>query len=179
MSVPRAFSQLCVGYNETVSRSQLAAVFRFLDALLAVPVSTMSIRQIVQSEVVTADRETPIRSVAATMASQNVGSVVIVEEHAPVGLLTDRTIALALADDADLSAATAGDLMSDDLVTVGPETGVFDLVRTMSEEGVRRMPVMDADGGLVGVVTLDDVLTLLAEELGFLADVVESQSPRF
>jgi CBS domain-containing protein len=147
--------------------------------MLVVPVSTMSVHQIVQSNVVTADRNTPIRDVAATMDTENVGSVVIVDEREPVGLVTDRLLALALADDADLSATTAGDLMSDDLVTAGPETGVFDLVRTMSEEGIRRLPVVDEAGNLDGIVTLDDVLALLADELGFLADVVESQSPRF
>ena len=139
----------------------------------------MSVQQIVQSNVVTADRDTPIEHVAATMGTENVGSVVIVDEHTPVGLVTDRMVALALADDPDLSGATAGDLMSDDLVTAGPAVGVFDLVRTMSEEGIRRMPVVAEDGSLAGIVTLDDVLVLLAEELQFLADVVETQSPRF
>lgn len=139
----------------------------------------MSISQIAQSSVVTADRNTPIQNVAATMDTQNVGSVVVVEEDKPVGLVTDRMIALALAEDPDATALTAGDLMADDLVTVGPETGVFDLVRTMSEEGIRRIPVVNDAGSLEGIVTLDDVLTLLAEELAFLADVVETQSPRF
>lgn len=150
-----------------------------LEVLLGLPVNTMSVHQIVQSNVVTADRNTPIENVAATMATENVGSVVIVDEDTPVGLVTDRMVALALADNPDLSGATAGDLMSDDLVTVGPEVGVFDLVGTMSEEGIRRMPVVGEDGSLVGIVTLDDVLVLLAEELQYLADVVETQSPRF
>ena len=139
----------------------------------------MSISQIVQSNVVTADRETAVRDVAATMATENVGSVVVVEEDKPVGLITDRRLALALADAENLAAQTAGDVMTDDLVTIQGDVGVFDLVRTMSEEGIRRVPVVNEVGSLEGIVTLDDILTLLAEELAFLADVVESQSPRF
>lgn len=139
----------------------------------------MSINQLVQSTVVTADRNTPIADVAATMATENVGSVIIVEEDRPVGLVTDRAIALSLADQASVEGRRASDVMTDDLVMVGPDTGVFDLVRTMSEEGIRRVPVVNDEGSLEGIVTLDDVLSMLAEELAFLADVVESQSPRF
>ena len=139
----------------------------------------MSISQIVQSNVVTADRETAVRDVAATMASENVGSVVVVEEDRPVGLITDRRLALALADAENLATQTAGDVMTDDLVTIQGDVGVFDLVRTMGEEGIRRVPVVNEAGSLEGIITLDDILTLLAEELSFLADVVESQSPRF
>lgn len=139
----------------------------------------MSISQIVQTEVVTADRQTTVAEIAATMATENVGSVVIVEEDTPVGMVTDRSIALAVADDPDIATTTAAEIMTDDLVTVSDDRGVFDLVRTMSEEGIRRMPVIDSSGGLAGIVTLDDILTLLAEEVQFLADVVDSQSPRF
>lgn len=139
----------------------------------------MSINQIVKTAVVTADRKTTVGEIAATMATESVGSVVVVEEDKPVGLVTDRKIALAVADDPDIAQTTAAEIMTDDLVTVEADTGVFDLVRTMGEEGIRRMPVVDSAGGLAGIVTLDDVLGLLAEEVQYLADVVDRQSPRF
>lgn len=136
----------------------------------------MSVREIAQPNVVTAAPDTPVRDIAGVLRAENVGCVVVVEEARPVGVLTDRGIALAMADAADLDSLVARDVMSDDLVTVGSRTGIFELVETMESEGVRRIPVVDENGNLEGIVTLDDVLQLLGREFANVAELIRKQS---
>lgn len=138
----------------------------------------MTVQQIAAADVVTADRETNIATVVDQMADEDVGAVVVVEGDAPVGIVTDRTIALALGDTEDLGETTADDLLSEHLVTVQEDDGIFEVVRTLGDEGIRRAPVVDDGGTLQGIVSLDDLVVLLAEEFANLSDVIEQQSPR-
>ena len=82
----------------------------------------MSISQIVKTAVVTADRDTSVAAIAATMSTENVGSVVIVEEEKPVGMVTDRSIALAVADDPAIGTTTAAEIPSWDSSTDSTST---------------------------------------------------------
>jgi CBS domain-containing protein len=112
------------------------------------------------------------------MRMMHVGTVVIVEErqgkHVPVGILTDRDIVLSIvASDAEhLPFLPAGDAMSDNILTAYEDTSLSDGLRLMQERGVRRLPVVDHAGTLVGIVTADDVIRLLADELGQLARLI-------
>jgi CBS domain-containing protein len=87
----------------------------------------------------------------------------------PAGILTDRDIVLSIvASDAEhLPFLSVNDAMSDDLLTASEETSLPDALKLMQERGVRRrLPVVDHTGALVGIVTADDVIRFLAEELG-------------
>lgn len=139
----------------------------------------MSVSQFAQTDVVTADRDTAASDLAGEMRESDVGSVVIVEESEPVGIVTDRQLALALADGGDLSGTTASELMTEDLITVSAENNVFEVVETFDEESVRRLPMVGEDGELAGIVSLDDVVVMLSVEFGHVSDVIEAQSPRF
>jgi len=139
----------------------------------------MAVRDIARRNVVTATAETPIADIAGELEAENVGSIVIVEENRPVGLLTDRRIALSLGETDDPSSLAAGDLMADDLVTVSEDVGVFDLIQTMESEGIRRLPVVNDRGSLSGIVTLDDVLVLLGDELDNVAHIIRKQAPDY
>ncbi|MFB6109149.1 MAG: CBS domain-containing protein [Haloplanus sp.] len=137
----------------------------------------MSLPDLMRTEVVTCAPETPVYDVATAMRDETVGCVVVVVEDRPVGIVTDRDVTVRLvADDLDAGEMTAGDVMTEAPRTVGVDTGVFDLAVTMNEATVRRMPVVD-DGALVGIVTLDDLLVLLGDELETIAGVVASESP--
>jgi CBS domain-containing protein len=136
------------------------------------------IDEIIQTDVVRAERDTPIATIVAEMSENDVGSVVVVEDERPVGIITDRKIALALETTPDIADHEADDLISDDLVTGTTEMNVFDVVRRLDGETIRRLPIVDDDGSLEGIVTLDDILYLLGTELEHLASVIESQSPR-
>lgn len=139
----------------------------------------MPISDIARSGVVTAGPDATAASLAKQLEDNNVGSVVIVEGDAPVGIVTDRDLALAVvAAGRDPGGVTAADLMTEDLVTVEADVGTFDLCSTMCDNAVRRVPVVE-DGALVGIITLDDMLTLLADELQHLATVVAEESPPY
>ena len=128
---------------------------------------------------VTVDPEATILEVATAMADNSVGSVVVTEEETPLGIVTDRDLAIdVLGVDADPAEMTAREVMTEDLFTVDVDDGIFDVITWMREENVRRVPVMDGDV-LAGIVTLDDFIVLLANELGGLADVIQSESPPY
>nr|WP_240148919.1 CBS domain-containing protein [Halorubellus sp. JP-L1] len=130
------------------------------------------------TDVVTADRDTPIATVVAAMDEYDVGSVVVVEDGKPVGILTDRRIALALEDAPDVTERTAEDLLSESLVTGSTEMTVFEALDRMSEENIRRLPIVDDDGSLLGIVTLDDLLFVLGREFQKATSIIEAQSER-
>ncbi|MFB6071792.1 MAG: CBS domain-containing protein [Halobacterium sp.] len=126
--------------------------------------------------VVTVRENEFVDQVAASMHAEDVGSVVVVDEtEKPTGVLTDRDLALALRERTDLEDVTAGDLMTEDPVTVEEGTSVVSVLDTMKSEGVRRVPVVDEAGDPVRVVSLDDALVLLGEELADVAELVEEQ----
>jgi CBS domain-containing protein len=112
------------------------------------------------------------------MREQHVGSLVVVDEtgkgRVPVGILTDRDIVVAVvAREVDPRALTAGDVMSNDLATVRPTDSAVDALQLMRRRGVRRVPVVAENGTLAGIVTIDDLLAAVAEQL---ADVVRAIS---
>lgn len=140
---------------------------------------TMSVATLARAEVVTASPDASATELARRMRDETVGCVVITEDDRPVGLVTDRDLAVRLvADDHDPSSTTARDVMTEELTTVDVETGLFELTEAMEEGAVRRVPVVD-DGRLAGIITFDDVHGLLVDELDNLADVVEAESPDY
>ena len=78
----------------------------------------------------------------------------------------------------DPAALTVGDFMAPELVTVKEDTGVFEAVEYMRTKGIRRLPVVNGSGGLVGILTLDDLLELLAEEMQAVAKLVKFEQKK-
>lgn len=120
---------------------------------------------------------------ARQMREHHVGCLVVVDEVAGqrkvVGMLTDRDIVVAVvARGVAPQTLSVGDVMSADPITVREDESLIDLMRTMRAKGVRRVPVVGEGGVLVGVATLDDVLTILAEELGLLVAAIDRESQR-
>lgn len=132
-----------------------------------------------QSELVSARPETPLHEVALLMADNRVGCVVVERDGAPEGIVTDRDIALeVVAEQRDPAGLTAADVMTDDPVTANCEDGVFEVFETMREHGVRRMPVVER-GELAGILTFDDLVVLLEDELRNLSEIVRTESPPY
>lgn len=129
-------------------------------------------------------RDTPLLDAARLMRAEHVGCLVVVEDgvagrRTVVGLLTDRDIVTAVvAPDLDLHTLRVGDVMSADPVTVGEDDSLIDLMRAMRAKGVRRIPVVGAQGELIGIATLDDVLAILSEELSLLVAAIEHEGQR-
>jgi signal-transduction protein with cAMP-binding, CBS, and nucleotidyltransferase domain len=111
------------------------------------------------------------------MRSSHVGDVVVVDQpngkKVAVGIVTDRDLVVqVMALEADPGVVTAGELMGPELVTAAEANDVFDTVELMRFKGVRRVPVVDEQGELVGIVTLDDLLKVIGEHLTLLARVM-------
>lgn len=138
------------------------------------------IRSIVREQTVNATPDASLAEVAQLMATENVGSVVIVDDEEPRGIVTDRDITVeVVANEQDATSMTADDVMSGDLVTVDADSGVFEVIRAMEEANVRRIPAVDSDGKLAGIVSFDDFVVLLGRELKLLGDVVEAEIPPY
>lgn len=140
----------------------------------------MPIGEICNREVVIADKSLSVTEAAGLMRTHHVGDLVIVEDRAgrrhPVGIVTDRDIAVeVVAAGVNPEALTAGDIMAAELATLGESEGPYEALRYMRDKGVRRMPVVDGDGALVGILTLDDLLTLFAEELTNVAKLLSRE----
>jgi CBS domain-containing protein len=127
----------------------------------------------------TAGRETPVVDLARRMLEEELGDLVIAADDRPVGIVTDRDVALAVARHGDVSDLTAEDVMTPDPVTIHEDATAVDLPATMADGHVRRIPVVDDDGKLVGIATLDDVVATTGEMLKDVATVLEMQSREF
>ena len=140
----------------------------------------MSAGEYCNREVVFVTKTDSIREAVYLMRKHHVGTVVVVEEQnttpVPVGILTDRDIVIEiLAQDIDVDSVSIADVMSMDLVTVGEATKLLDAVSIMRSKGIRRLPVVNSDGGMVGILTVDDVIELLAEEVSSIASIVVAE----
>lgn len=140
----------------------------------------MNVGEVCSRVVVFAERDMPLTEAARLMREHHVGSLVVVDEtgagRVPVGMITDRDIVVAaVAKEVDPRTVTAGEIMGPELMVARETDSELDVLRTMRRRGIRRMPVVDGAGWLVGLITLDDLLGLLAEELGNLARAVETE----
>ena len=130
--------------------------------------------------VVTVAPGTSVAEAAALMRKHHVGSVVIVEDQAgaqiPTGIVTDRDIVVeVVAACLDASALAVGEIVQRPLVTITSEATCSQVVREMSIQGVRRLPVVNADGTLAGIVALDDVLLDLVAPLVAVGDLANRE----
>lgn len=143
----------------------------------------MPVSEICNREVVIVQRSESALDAARLMRQHHVGNVVVVDSRngarIPVGIVTDRDLVVEImAPELDSSAITVGDIMVPELATVKEGTGVFEAIQFMRAKGVRRLPVVDDGGGLVGIIALDDLLELLSEELLALAKLVQYEQKK-
>ena len=130
-------------------------------------------------EVIVAFRTTSLIEAAQLMREYHVGSLVVVDETGGlrhvVGMLTDRDIVTAVVAPAlEPGALSVGDVMSAEPITAQDDDSVFDLLSTMRDKGLRRLPVVGREHELIGLVTLDDVLEIVAQELDLLVSAIGS-----
>ncbi len=143
----------------------------------------MSAGEYCNRDVVIVSKAEPVSEAITLMRNHHVGDVVVVEEiegtTMPVGILTDRDIVLEiLAEGVNLEAVSIGDVMSYELVTVTEKTTLIDTIKLMRDKGVRRIPVVNEKGGLEGLLSVDDVLELLAEQLTDIVSLIGKEQTR-
>jgi CBS domain-containing protein len=118
-----------------------------------------------------------VADAAKLMRDQHVGDLIVTEprgsQAVPVGILTDRDIVVGvIAKRVAPNAVTVGDAMTRRVLTVREDASLEFALREMRRHGVRRAPVVRANGDLVGVIAIDDVIQHLAVQLGRLADLI-------
>lgn len=96
---------------------------------------------------------------------EDCGLVPIVEDAKPLGVVTDRDVALALSEYPDLPVRPVSDIMKTSLVTVKPEATIHELTQTLIQNNVRRLLVVDAEGLLAGVISWSDIAPWLSYQM--------------
>lgn len=133
----------------------------------------MKLKDFATSVVAVVEPETPALVMAQLMRKHHVGALVVVdaqEKSRPVGIVTDRDLVLELmAEGLDPAVFTAGDIMTVDLVLANPEMDAVAAIQLMKAHRLRRLVMADEAGQLMGIVTMEDLLELLATELANLA----------
>ncbi len=143
----------------------------------------MSVGEICNRQVIVAAPDESVTELVRLMREYHVGDVVVVEERAgervPVGIVTDRDIVIeVLAEDVEPLRVAARDIMSVDLQVGSEHDEVMEVIKRMREHGIRRLPIVNDAGGLVGIVSVDDLIELLAEHLSDLARLVTIEQRR-
>jgi CBS domain-containing protein len=143
----------------------------------------MPIGEVCIRNVLVANRETTIREAAQLMRQHHVGDLVVVDapngRRIPTGIVTDRDIVISVvATTLDPAIFTLGDLVTQELITAKEDSGIIESIQRMRFNGIRRMPIVDKEGGLVGIVTVDDLVRLLSEELSDLSSVISHEQAR-
>lgn len=135
--------------------------------------NSMSVGTAFAGRVVAAQPQAPLGDVAELMQEHNVGCVVLVDDAArPVGIVTDRDLALELGTGRVVRSEPARVIMSHPVATIGHREGILAATKRMRDGALRRLPVVNDEGRVVGLVSLDDLLGLLGQEVGNLAQGV-------
>lgn len=139
----------------------------------------MTIGRICQREVDLASADETVHAAAKRMRDRHVGTLIVInEDKVPVGLVTDRDLAIrTLADERDPATTTVGDIMSQYPRTVSEHTPIEEALGVMRSLGVRRLPVVGSDDRLVGIVSITDFLNLLVEEFRNIGGLLDAEAP--
>lgn len=140
----------------------------------------MNVGSICNRRVITASPQLDIQAAAELMREEHVGFLVVVPEtprgpQPPLGVLTDRDIVVAvIAKRADPTSLKVGDVMSLQPVVAGESDPIDLALRTMRRAGVRRLPVVNGRGEVVGILSLDELLEFVAHEMESLSGAVRN-----
>ena len=135
----------------------------------------MRIREFFTKEVVSVEPTVTIGEVARQMDEHGVGAVVVIEQQRPVGIVTDRDVALALGTGGAKCEDLVQGIMTCPPLMLTERDGIFNATQQMKEKAVRRLPVVDNVGRLIGIVSLDDLFLLLSEEMHNLAQGIKPE----
>ncbi|MDP3940484.1 MAG: CBS domain-containing protein [Deltaproteobacteria bacterium] len=137
----------------------------------------MSLEKLTRRPVRTVHPTSTVTEAAREMVEFSVGAVVVTSPHdnSPLGIITDRDLVVLLAEGGDPRKATIEGLVRAPIRTASVKETLHDVTRKMHHYGVRRIPIVDEEGRLVGIVSLDDVLLLLGQEMADLAGTIEAE----
>jgi CBS domain-containing protein len=135
------------------------------------------LNEVINKNVFTVSPESPLTEAAYLMMNAEVGALVVIDgESRPVGIITDRDLVVSvMAEGLNPNELTVEEVMTKDLVTVDEDTDIFEMLRILSENSIRRLPVTRG-AKLKGIVSVDDLIVVVATELVNLAMALSSKS---
>jgi CBS domain-containing protein len=130
-----------------------------------------------RAPVVTAGVDDTVEAAARSMRDRGVGCLIVTREGRPIGIVTDRDLVVrVIAEGRYLTSARLGDFVTYDPFTVSIRDSIESAAERMRRHGVRRIPVVDEEGKVVGIVTSDDLLALLGREIAAVCEGIENRS---
>jgi CBS domain-containing protein len=144
----------------------------------------MKAGELAHETVATIGPQATLIEAADAMRENHVGDLVVVEQQGgtkrPIGIITDRDLVLALSKSGPdgFVKKTVGDRMSQVLIMARRDDPVEEVLGNMRDNGVRRLPVVDVDDNLVGILTYDDFVGYLGDQLMSLGELVQSELSR-
>ena len=120
------------------------------------------VRSVMVWPVATVEHDVSLTEVAEALAADEIGALCVVENDALAGIVSERDVIIHLAAGADPDHLTAGDVMTSDVVTVGPEESVVDAARRMRDDQIRHLPVLE-DGAIAGMISIRDLVAVLID----------------
>ncbi len=127
-------------------------------------ISRMRVSEIMTKSVRTASRDSSLREVATIMREGDMGAVPVVDAGKLIGIVTDRDIVVRGVADEVSNDSPIGDVMTTELFTVKPDDFAFEAIRLMGDKQVRRIPVVNSDGSLAGIVAMADIALEMEDE---------------
>lgn len=121
----------------------------------------MQVRELYRPTAVSVDAHQSLASAARRMLAHQIGSLAVLDDHQLAGILTERDLAQAVADDADMAITPVGDYLSVAPASAAPDEDAQDVANRMLELGVRHLPVV-TDGQVIGMLSIRDLLVLAA-----------------
>ena len=118
---------------------------------------------------------------AKLMRQHHVGELLVVElrngERSPIGILTDRDIVIdVIAEEANLNAISVEDIMSYKIITANENDDLMSTIKRMRNNGMRRIPVVNSAGGLIGVLSINDIMDVITEQLIDIDQIIENEN---
>jgi CBS domain-containing protein len=144
----------------------------------------MRVGDICTRDVVIIESNEPVMTAVKLMRDHHVGDVVLVDiqkdgRRIPAGILTDRDILIeVIAQEVAMDKVMVGDIMTYELLTANEDDNIGDVIKLMRSRGFRRLPVVDAGGALVGILSFDDLVDLLSEQLSDLVALIRNELRR-
>jgi CBS domain-containing protein len=133
----------------------------------------MLVREVMNKNVVTAEPDITVKEAAKMMSQFHIGSLVILKDKKIVGIITERTILVAVAQGKDAELTTVEEIMTKDVITIEPDKTIEDAVDLMSKNRIKKLPVVDGEK-LIGIITASDIVVVepsLIEEIAKLVSV--------
>lgn len=139
----------------------------------------MALKSLCKTDVVTIERDASLAAASRLMQRHHVGCIVVTEQfngkRIPCGMITDRDVALSMGSSSKPQDIKVEQIMQGQPITAQVGDGIYEVITKMRDNGIRRLPVLSEDGSLFGLISADDLLSLMGEEIDSLVKITQTQ----